>query len=111
MEYLDAVVAEVFRRWCPVPQIQRTCIKPVAIDGGNGRRVQLMVGDTVVVPSYAIQMDEAHYRNPEKFDPERFSQINRKSIQPDAYLPFGAESSECSWVFYFSALQKLAEKT
>lgn len=94
MEYLDAVVAEVFRRWCPMPQLQRTCIRPVTIEDSNGNRVQLIVGDTVVIPSYAIHMDDAYYRNPEKFDPERFNRTNRQAIRPDAYLPFGEESSE-----------------
>lgn len=34
-------------------------------------------------------MDEKYYKNPEKFDPERFSEANRINIDPDTYMPFG----------------------
>lgn len=46
--------------------------------------------DTMVfIPVYSIQHDDEFYPKPEKFDPERFSDENRKSRHPMTYLPFG----------------------
>lgn len=94
LDYLDAVLNEVYRRWCPMPQIQRTCIEPVTIKTIAGNSLQLTVGDTVVIPSYAIHMNAAFYKNPEKFDPERFNQHNRHTIRTEAFLPFGDKTGE-----------------
>jgi len=46
-------------------------------------------GKYFYIPIFGIHHDERYYNNPEKFDPERFSDENRKNIDPDTYLPFG----------------------
>lgn len=37
----------------------------------------------------SIVQDEQYWPNPKHFDPERFNDENRKSIQTGTYLPFG----------------------
>lgn len=89
MKYLDMVVSEAFRRWCPIPQHQLTCFKPISWTQLDGSSIQLTTGDNVLIPTYAIQMDANNFPKPEKFDPERFNEANKKSIKPNTFLPFG----------------------
>lgn len=47
------------------------------------------------IPIYGLHHDERYFKNPEKFDPERFSIENRDQIDPDTYLPFGIGPRNC----------------
>lgn len=89
MKYLDMVICETLRRWCPVPFLERTCSSPYVLENSNGKKVELQIGDGIVIPTYALHMDHEYYPKPMKFDPERFNDKNRSSIRVDAYYPFG----------------------
>lgn len=89
MKYLDMVLCETLRRWCPTPYLERTCKNSYILDDFNGVKVNLEVGESIFVPIYALHMDEKYFRKPIKFDPERFSDENKDKIQPGTYLPFG----------------------
>lgn len=53
------------------------------------------IGDGIVIPGIAIQNDPKYFPNPEKFDPERFSEDNKDNIQPFTYIPFGSGPRNC----------------
>lgn len=42
-----------------------------------------------------MHRDPKFYPNPDKFDPERFSDENKDSIDQFAYLPFGLGPRQC----------------
>jgi len=44
---------------------------------------------------YSIHRDPKYYPNPKKFDPERFSDENKDSINSAAYFPFGLGPRNC----------------
>ena len=44
---------------------------------------------------YALHRDPKYYENPNKFDPERFSDENKHKIDPCAYIPFGTGPRNC----------------
>ncbi|XP_055304966.1 probable cytochrome P450 9f2 [Sitodiplosis mosellana] len=94
MKYLDKVVCETLRRWCPVPFLERTCNRPYVLEN-NEEKVELQVGDGIFVPTYALHMDDKYFRKPIKFDPERFNDENKGSIQTGTYLPFGIGPRNC----------------
>lgn len=39
--------------------------------------------------------DERYYKNPEKYDLERFSEENRVNIDPDTFIPVGVGPWNC----------------
>lgn len=61
----------------------------------NENPITLHKGDTLIFPTYAIHRDPKYYPNPEKFDPERFSDQNKDKILPCSYLPFGSGPRNC----------------
>jgi cytochrome P450 family 6 len=52
-------------------------------------------GVSVIVPISGLHYDPEYYPDPEKYDPERFSDENKKNINPYTYLPFGEGPRNC----------------
>ncbi|CAH1388794.1 unnamed protein product [Nezara viridula] len=91
MEYLNMVISETSRKYPAVPELNRQCTKSMTLPSG-----QKIEKDTfVVIPIWSLHHDPQYFPNPNKFDPERFSQENRDSIVPYTYLPFGEGPRMC----------------
>lgn len=56
-EYLDQVFHESLRLHPPATVINRECTEPIELDGVKGKKYQLKVGDSVMIPIYSIQRD------------------------------------------------------
>ena len=52
-------------------------------------------GQMVVVPLWALHHDPELYPEPDRFDPERFNEENKKTRDSNAYLPFGDGPRNC----------------
>lgn len=103
MKYLDMVVCEALRRWCPIPYLERVCNSPCTLDCTSDTKLKLNGGDRIYVPTYALHMDEKYFPNPTKFDPDRFSDKNKSFIRAGTYLPFGIEprkSLNCTFLLF-----------
>lgn len=70
----------------PVPQLIRTASKDYKVPNTD---FTIPKGTLTFIPVYAIHMDPDIYPEPEKFDPERFSEENKRDRHQMAYLPFG----------------------
>lgn len=46
-------------------------------------------GVFIHIPTLALHTDPALWKDPDSFDPDRFSEENLPSIVPGSYLPFG----------------------
>ncbi|NXR05718.1 CP3AO protein, partial [Semnornis frantzii] len=90
MEYLDMAVNETLRLYPIGGRIERTCKKDVEIHG-----VTIPKGVVVMIPPYTLHRCPEFWPNPDEFRPERFSKDNKESIDPYAFLPFGAGPRNC----------------
>ena len=94
MRYMDMVISEVLRKWPPAVAIDRMCNKDIVYEV-DGLRVAIKKDEYVWLPLSGLHRDPKYFPNPEKFDPERFSEENKNNIQPFTYLPFGMGPRNC----------------
>ncbi|XP_063913466.1 probable cytochrome P450 6a13 [Zophobas morio] len=92
MHYMEQVINETLRKHPPISTLIRLCTKNYTVPGTNS---VIEKGTTVFVPIAGIQHDPEYYPNPEKFDPERFSEVNKKKRHPYAFIPFGEGPRVC----------------
>uniref|UniRef100_U5EWP7 Putative cytochrome n=1 Tax=Corethrella appendiculata TaxID=1370023 RepID=U5EWP7_9DIPT len=95
MKYMDMVVTETLRKWPPLAQTDRVCSKQYTITNSDGTEVVLEKNDIIGIPVFAIQRDPKYFPNPEKFDPERFSDDNKHEVDPATFLTFGIGPRNC----------------
>jgi cytochrome P450 len=75
-----------------VPILNRECTKRYEIPGTN---VILEKGIQVVIPAMGLHYDPQYFPEPEKFDPERFSEEVKSKRHNYVYLPFGEGPRIC----------------
>ncbi|XP_069702404.1 probable cytochrome P450 6a13 [Periplaneta americana] len=92
MEYLDKVVNETLRKYPPVQNLFRECAKPYKIPGTDA---VLEKGMRVFIPVMGLHYDPKYYPEPERFDPERFSDREKSRRPQYTYLPFGEGPRIC----------------
>lgn len=98
MTYLDMVVSEVLRKWPAAPVVDRLCVKDYNLGKPNDKTTKdviLRKGESVQIPLWAYHRDPKYFPDPEKFDPERFSEENKHNINPFVYMPFGLGPRNC----------------
>lgn len=83
---------ETLRKYPPVPTLTRKCEKDYNLPGSD---LVVERGIVALIPILGIHYDEEYYQNPDDFDPERFSEENKRKIPPFAYMPFGEGPRIC----------------
>lgn len=95
MKYLDQVISETLRKWPPLTLLDRTCVKDYEYDDENKLHLKMDKGTVVRLTLYGIHHDPKYFPEPERFDPDRFSDANKDNIQPGTYIPFGVGPRNC----------------
>lgn len=90
MKYLDMVIKESMRIHATVPIIGRTLTEPMKISG-----VEVPAGTETAIPIYALHRSPLLWKNPEEFDPNRFTDEEISKRSPYAYIPFSADYRNC----------------
>ncbi|KRT78695.1 cytochrome P450, partial [Oryctes borbonicus] len=92
MKYLNMVIDETLRKYPAGSLLHRVCTKDYTIEE-TGTKIQ--AGTRVFVSILGLQRDPEYFPNPDKFDPERFSDENKRKIRSFTYLPFGEGPRIC----------------
>lgn len=92
MKYLDMVIQETLRKYPPAPLLSRRCGYKYQIPGS---KVELPAGMRVIIPIYGLHHDPDYYPDPGTFNPERFTDENKRTRHPYTYLPFGEGPRNC----------------
>lgn len=97
MKYLDMVLSESLRKYPSIALSDRVCSKPFTIEPvrPGEKPVHLQKGAIVGIPIFSMHRDPKFHPNPERYDPERFSDENKSKIEPGSYLPFGIGPRSC----------------
>jgi cytochrome P450 len=91
LPYLAQTLKETLRLYPPAASlISRRALRPVQIGPW-----QLPQGALVRITPWVLQHDARWFADPERFDPERFSDAGQAAQTRGAYLPFGAGPRVC----------------
>lgn len=91
LPYLDMVISEALRKYPPLPLLDRVADSNYHVPGTD---LVIEKGTPVYVSLLGLHYDPEYFENPEKFDPERFSNTNKDSAKR-AYYPFGDGPHAC----------------
>lgn len=88
--YTRQVLAESMRLYPPVWAFAREAVNDTSVGG-----YPLSAGSQVVICSHVVHRDAKLYPDPERFDPERFTEANSAGRHKFAYFPFGGGRRLC----------------
>lgn len=90
LTYTYQVIEESMRLYPPVWITDRE-----AIDDDHVAGVDIPKGTTVIIYIYGAHHNPEQWEDPERFDPDRFSQKNKKNQEAFSHLPFGGGPRLC----------------
>ncbi|XP_062712558.1 probable cytochrome P450 4d14 [Aedes albopictus] len=89
-KYLEMAIKEGLRLFPSVPFIGRNLVEDIELDG-----ITLPAGQDILIPIYMIHRNPEVYPDPERYDPERFSDSAESKRGPYDYIPFSAGARNC----------------
>jgi cytochrome P450 len=109
LPFTERIVTEAMRLYPPAWIVGRRAIDECAVGGYTVPPRAL-----VLMSPYVIQRDARWFRDPERFDPDRWSPEFKASLPPFAYFPFGGGSRRCigesfAWVELVLVLSTIAQ--
>ncbi|XP_076635467.1 cytochrome P450 6j1-like [Colletes latitarsis] len=96
MTYMDRVINESQRLYPAVGTLIKVCTEEFVLEGSDGLRCRVVPGTKVVVSIHGLHMDPEYWANPEVFDPERFSNERKQSIEKMTFIPFSEGPRMCA---------------
>lgn len=88
--YARQVFLEVMRLYPPVPGVSRNAVVEDEVEG-----IKVPAGQLVLVSPYATHRHPEYWREPNRFDPDRFSEKRIGDIEPYSYMPFLLGRRQC----------------
>ena len=91
LKYVSMVFAESMRLYPPAWVSARTANEDYTMRGG----LFIPKGSALVTSPFVVQHDARFYPEPQRFDPERFTDKAKAGRPKFAYFPFGGGSRQC----------------
>lgn len=84
--------------------MDRVCSKDYLIEAEKPGEQDFLIekDQIIIIPVFGLHRDERYFPNPDKFDPERFSDENKGNIKPFTYYPFGSGPRNCIGNYYYT---------
>lgn len=96
MKFLEMVIKEALRKWPPGRGTTRICTKDyILIDDETGETYNIKKGTDIFIPILDIHKNPKYYKEPEKFNPYRFSEEGKTIVSDGMFLPFGMGPRRC----------------
>ena len=90
LTYTEGIIKESMRLYPPAWSVARTAIKDIELGG-----YRIPAGANVVMSQWIMHRDPRFFSDPEKFDPDRWSNENLQKLPKFAYFPFGGGPRQC----------------
>jgi cytochrome P450 len=90
LKYTKQLIEETMRLYPPAWTIGRKSLAADEIDGYKIKPAQNMM-----LMTYQVHRHPDYWQDPDRFNPERFSEENAKNIKKFAYFPFGGGPRLC----------------
>ncbi|ESO95501.1 hypothetical protein LOTGIDRAFT_160658 [Lottia gigantea] len=103
LEYLDMIISETLRLYPPATRLNRRANCDTTVKG-----LFIPKSMVIMIPLYTLHRDPEYWIDPEDFNPERFSPENKHTINPYAYMPFGAGPRNCVGIRLANLVTKIA---
>lgn len=95
MTYMNQVISESQRCFSALGFLGKVCTTEFELQGSDGLNHRVKPGTEIAIPIFGLHKDPKYWDNPEIFDPERFNDENKQSIEKMAFLPFGEGPRIC----------------
>ncbi|KAK0089207.1 hypothetical protein PV326_004555 [Microctonus aethiopoides] len=92
LRYLDMVVAETLRKYPPLPFLDRMAHADYKVPNSD---LIIEKGMPILISVTGTHYNPEYFPDPDKFDPERFSEENKKLRNSCVYFPFGEGPHTC----------------
>ncbi|KAK1131288.1 hypothetical protein K0M31_017575 [Melipona bicolor] len=95
MTYMNQVISESQRRFAGFGFLQKICTEEFELQGSDGLTYRIKPGTEIVIPVSGLHGDPKYWDNPDVFDPERFNDERKQTIEKMTFLPFGEGPRIC----------------
>ncbi|KAF7379153.1 hypothetical protein HZH68_016998 [Vespula germanica] len=95
MTYLEQVISESQRMHTLLDIMGRMCTNSIQLKGNDGLTCTVEPGTKIILPIHSLQRDPKYWTNPEAFDPDRWNEERKGSINKYCFLPFGEGPRIC----------------
>ena len=88
MTYMNQVISESQRCHTIAGFLHKICTDEFELQGSDGLTYRAKPGTNIIISSDGLQCDPKYWIDPEVFDPERFNEERRQTIEKMTFLPF-----------------------
>ncbi len=90
LPYMNRVIRESMRLYPPAWAMARVAVEDCEIGG-----YRVPAGSSVAMSQWVMHRDPRFYRDPERFNPDRWAEERMKALPKFAYFPFGGGPRIC----------------